>query len=101
MTWVLFLKRLPMKDRLHRWGMIDSSTCCFCQEEENQCVAVFQCQFTSAVWRKVLMYLGEYNDPQNWMAEARWIASKGLRKGFKGKIRRLCVTVVVYHVWRA
>ncbi|GAA0159090.1 hypothetical protein LIER_15957 [Lithospermum erythrorhizon] len=60
----------------------------------------FQCPFAAAVWRKVLVYLGEYHDPQNWIAEARWIASKGLGKGFKGRLRRLCITTMVYHVWR-
>ncbi|GAA0159091.1 hypothetical protein LIER_15958 [Lithospermum erythrorhizon] len=29
-TWVLFLERLHTKDQLHRWGVIESSTCYFC-----------------------------------------------------------------------
>ncbi|GAA0185190.1 hypothetical protein LIER_32478 [Lithospermum erythrorhizon] len=59
---------LPTKEGLHKWGIVENNECCFCQEEENHGHLFFQCQHAAGVWRKLLMYLGEY--------QARWIAGK-------------------------
>ncbi|GAA0184442.1 hypothetical protein LIER_31730 [Lithospermum erythrorhizon] len=70
-NWLLCLGRLPTRDRLYSWEMLDEDKCCYCQERESNQHLFFECQYSAVVWRKLLMYLKEYHDPQGWELEVR------------------------------
>ncbi|GAA0157774.1 hypothetical protein LIER_38518 [Lithospermum erythrorhizon] len=38
------------------------------------------------VWRKLVMYLNELHQPQEWSLELQWIISKGVGKSFKSRL---------------
>ncbi|GAA0174928.1 hypothetical protein LIER_41818 [Lithospermum erythrorhizon] len=68
----------------------------FCHEQESNQHLFFHCQFSAAIWRKVLMYLKEFHVPQQWSEEMQWLIQQGLGKSFKSRLRRLCANAVVY-----
>ncbi|GAA0142264.1 hypothetical protein LIER_03204 [Lithospermum erythrorhizon] len=100
-NWMLCLGKLPTKNRLLGWNLVDNDTCCYCQANETNQHLFFQCHHSASVWRKLVMHLKEYHVPQCWDEEARWIVVYGLGKSFVSKLRRLCVNAAIYHIWRA
>ncbi|GAA0162021.1 hypothetical protein LIER_18210 [Lithospermum erythrorhizon] len=53
------------------------------------------------IWREMLMYLGEFHRPEDWKTEALWIVTKGMRKGFKSRLRRLYFMAATYNIGKA
>ncbi|GAA0183511.1 hypothetical protein LIER_30908 [Lithospermum erythrorhizon] len=94
-----------VRNRIEGWGCKHLSfagrvtliTLCCLESHEH---LFFQCEYVSIIWRKLLMYLGEYCRAGCWFEEAQKIASKGLGKGFKSKLRRVYITAVVYQIWK-
>ncbi|GAA0161622.1 hypothetical protein LIER_43573 [Lithospermum erythrorhizon] len=84
-----------------KWGIIQDDTCLFCNEHETLQHLFFNCKVVAEVWSKLLMYLHEYHQAKGWEEEARWLVGKGTCKSFKRKLRRLCMTTAIYHIWAA
>ncbi|PNX57041.1 hypothetical protein L195_g050196, partial [Trifolium pratense] len=55
--WLACHERLATRDRLHKYGAMDTTHCCFCNTEETQQHLMFNCSVTKDIWRKVLEWI--------------------------------------------
>ncbi|GAA0149993.1 hypothetical protein LIER_09029 [Lithospermum erythrorhizon] len=94
-----FHGKLPTKDRLKRWGVCEGDKCIFIGEKENLDHLFFKCDYSSGVWRKILMYMEDYWVPGEWNEEGQIVMQKYKRKSFKSRLRKLCFFCVVYEIW--
>ncbi|XP_019085128.1 PREDICTED: uncharacterized protein LOC109126280 [Camelina sativa] len=72
-AWLVFLARLPTRDRLRSWGMTVSSDCVLCSGgTESHEHLFFQCPFSSEVWS---FFASKFlpQPPDNLHAVADWI----------------------------
>ncbi|GAA0176226.1 hypothetical protein LIER_29258 [Lithospermum erythrorhizon] len=56
--------KVPTKDKLFTWEIMEDKQCVFCQHEESNQHLFFQFSVIRVIWRKMLMYLGQFHDPQ-------------------------------------
>lgn len=65
LLWLACHERLATRERLHRFGLIDTEVCCFCPLQESQQHLLFSCPTTSTIWQRVLAWLKVQHTPQN------------------------------------
>ncbi|XP_045822376.1 uncharacterized protein LOC123915284 [Trifolium pratense] len=98
--WIACNGRLATRDRLHKFGIIDTTCCCFCSADETQQHLMFDCNETRDIWRKVLEWIQIAHYPLGWCQEVEWIMKQTKGKGDRAKILKLAFTECVYEVWR-
>lgn len=97
-SWLAIHNKLSTSDRLVQFGVIDSSCCSFCTDEETHDHLFFNCPYTKQVWDIVSL-----KSQFRWHAQtlASWVSHlctfKG--KGLSSIIAKLSFTVTLYHVW--
>jgi hypothetical protein len=52
--WLACNVRLATRDILHKYGLINAISWCFCNVDETQQHLMFNCNETKSIWRKVL-----------------------------------------------
>ncbi|XP_058776811.1 uncharacterized protein LOC131651160 [Vicia villosa] len=98
-TWMACHYKLPTKERLHRFGLLDNYRCCCCHETETQNHIFFTCKPFFDTWTSVLGWIGSGHTPQKWDEEVRWILSASKGKGSKADILKCSFTETVYEAW--
>lgn len=85
--WRLFLDRLPTKDNLIRRSVvITNSHCSLCDTHEESATRIFfHCDFSKAVWKEVLCWMGitdalNYDDSQHIWAYHSFISHLNIKK---------------------
>ncbi|KAF8115627.1 hypothetical protein N665_0025s0095 [Sinapis alba] len=76
--WLAHLNRLPTRNRLVAWGVIDDDSCCICNHYRESRDHVFlRCHYSEEVWTMVLIRLG-YSPTlfHTWTAFMEWLAMK-------------------------
>ncbi|KAK2438415.1 hypothetical protein QL285_023194 [Trifolium repens] len=61
--WLACNERLTKRDRLHKFGIIDATNCCFCNADETRQYLMFNCTETKSIWRKVLYWIKVDHNP--------------------------------------
>ncbi|GAU49943.1 hypothetical protein TSUD_408380 [Trifolium subterraneum] len=64
--WLACNKRLATRDRLHKFGLLNTTRCCFCNDDETQQHLLFHCNETKSIWRKVLEWIQVGHNPLGW-----------------------------------
>ncbi|XP_024014473.1 uncharacterized protein LOC112088427 [Eutrema salsugineum] len=78
--WLSFQKRLPSRDRLHRWGL--------------------QCSFSSSIWVSLASRLG-HNPPLGLLAISQWIPLLSMQPTRSSQaVAKLLLQVTAHHLWR-
>ncbi|KAK2421853.1 hypothetical protein QL285_032436 [Trifolium repens] len=98
--WLACNERLATRDRLHKFGIIDATRCCFCNADETQQHLMFSCNETKSIWRKVLDWIQVDHNPVGWRQELDWILQYSKGKGCRAKVLKLAFTESVYEIWR-
>ncbi|XP_045822136.1 uncharacterized protein LOC123915020 [Trifolium pratense] len=98
--WLACHERLATRDRLHKYGAMDTTHYCFCNTEETQQHLMFNCNVTKDIWRKVLEWIQVDHNPLGWRQEMDWITQQTKGKGGRAKILKLAFTESVYEVCR-
>lgn len=100
--WLVFLGRLPTKDRLRRWGMNISESCVFCSShQESHGHFFFACSFTKEIWQTFASGLCSQGTPsllqdiQDYLLLPSTASSRTNQT-----ILKLLLQVIVYAVWR-
>ncbi|XP_050238092.1 uncharacterized protein LOC126687576 [Mercurialis annua] len=101
-TWLALLGRLNTKDKLIKWGVINSNVCSLCnQEAEDIEHLFFDCCFSAHIWGKVLRCNDEARQKFCWRREVSYFCRRYKGKSVKAKLRKLWFNATVYHIWGA
>lgn len=101
-TWLALLGRLNTKDKLIKWGVINSNVCSLCnQKAEDIEHLFFDCCFSAHIWDKVLRSNDESRQKFCWRREVSYLCRRAKGKSAKAKLRKLWFNATVYHIWVA
>ncbi|XP_058769114.1 uncharacterized protein LOC131642986 [Vicia villosa] len=97
--WVACNNKLPCKERLHRFGLLSTSKCTFCNAIETLNHLMFECPVTYVIWEFVLNWLQQGHSPLRWEEEIKWVMEKCKGKGSKATILKCAFTETIYETW--
>ncbi|WMV55576.1 hypothetical protein MTR67_048961 [Solanum verrucosum] len=101
---ILFLalhRRLQTKDRLACWVNLEDMICPLCQEEnEDIDHLLFQCNYATRIWGKLLQWLGIAMQVLDWKAEVEWVVANAKGKTAQQEVYRMALAGGVYHIWK-
>jgi len=96
------LNKLPTRDRLFRFRIIEDTVCVLCrQEQETNTHLFFDCQFTKYIWSLCKLKLGFGNSQMGSISEE----AVGLQLKFKAKdtlysLSKLLLAAAVWNIWQ-
>lgn len=94
------LNRLPTKDRLLRFGLINSHICVLCENDiESRNHLFFKCPYTSYLWSLCKLKLKLLPNMGNLEEEAMKIKVTFTSKDAAYKLSRLALSCTVWQVW--
>ncbi|KAH0776404.1 hypothetical protein KY290_007815 [Solanum tuberosum] len=92
--------RLVTKDRLAKWGVIQSLECPLClMKNEDLDHLCFQYPYTAEVWRKVLTWQEINRSTMHWTAEVQWAGKYMKGRSSTTLVYKLAMASSVYHLW--
>ncbi|XP_060182186.1 uncharacterized protein LOC132611836 [Lycium barbarum] len=94
------MESLLTRDRLMKWGAIDSAGCPLCYHI-NECHdhLFFACSYSFGVWSKLLRLQSIHRTAKNWQEEKQWAATYATGRSVKAEIYWMCLAGAIYHVW--
>ena len=97
--WLAIRCRLGTQDRLH--NLAPGSSCLLCHSQvETHDHLFFACSFTSQIWSHILQ-VGDFSVPSStWEQLVTWVSLTWRGKSLQAKVRKLCLSTSVYHVWK-
>ncbi|XP_058752653.1 uncharacterized protein LOC131625840 [Vicia villosa] len=99
--WMACHMRLPTRDRLKRFGMLQESVCLLCHaEEESHNHLFFECRKTEVVWQSILNWIEVDHKPLKWEDELLWITAVTRGKGWRAMVVKVGITETIYSIWR-
>ncbi|XP_058765506.1 uncharacterized protein LOC131638998 [Vicia villosa] len=97
--WIACNNRLPCKERLHHFGLLNSNECTFCNEIETLNHLMFECRITREIWTYILSWMQLVHTPLRWDEEIQWVMKKSKGKGSKASILKCAFTETIYETW--
>ena len=99
--WLAVRHRLNTKARLRNWGIDVSSTCVFCDvDDETLEHLASECDFSRSFWGKIqklcLLYRGNLV-----RQEVYWWSKHNTSNSFCHKLRRFALSATQHHLWQA
>jgi hypothetical protein len=98
--WLACLDRLATRERLHRFKMVNSPGCVFCDANETTNHLFFDCLGTKDIWRQVLNWFQFVHNPLPWTYEKDWLISMCKGKSWKSTLLKCAATETVYNTWK-
>ncbi|CAK8536515.1 unnamed protein product [Lathyrus sativus] len=71
--WLACRERLATRTRLHKFCLIDTTKCYFCNEDETQKLLLFECKEMKVIWERVLDWIQIRNHLFRWSQKIKWI----------------------------
>lgn len=97
--WVAFLDRLPVRDRLVRWGLEVSDRCLMCsQSRETRDHIFLSCAYSQEVWSIVSRRLGARQLNEHWGDFMNWLNDTGSPPAIL--LKCLVSQAAIYLLWR-
>ncbi|XP_058775609.1 uncharacterized protein LOC131649882 [Vicia villosa] len=96
--WMLCHRKLPTRMRLFRWGMVNSTVCTFCDQDETIDHLFFDCCVTQRIWKGVLNWMHIQHESGNWEHELKWLLLHYRGKGWRAELMRMEIAETVYEV---
>ncbi|XP_060195330.1 uncharacterized protein LOC132624590 [Lycium barbarum] len=100
-TWLHFMGKLLITDRLEKWGIEVEPKCCLCQTYDESREHLFvQCDYSRALWNKVLqsMRMQPY-PPANWEQHQQWLINMTKGRSMKTQAIKMLCTEVIHAIW--
>ncbi|KAG2306021.1 hypothetical protein Bca52824_025769 [Brassica carinata] len=92
--WVTNLDRLPLRERLAKWGMCVSDTCFLCgQAQETRDHVFLHCGVATQIWDMIMPRLGQAG-----VSFGNWLLSD--TAGLSSVLKKLTIQLVIYSLWR-
>ncbi|XP_019233163.1 PREDICTED: uncharacterized protein LOC109213791 [Nicotiana attenuata] len=104
--WIFILQlaalgRLYTRDRLAKWGVMTELICPLCDNDDESIEHLFfKCNFSAALWGKMLTWMEINRGPMGWNQELAWTVMNANGKDTKAGIYRLTMTGYVYYLWK-
>ncbi|XP_043718138.1 uncharacterized protein LOC122666093 [Telopea speciosissima] len=101
-TWLAVLGRLATRCLLACWGLVSNISCYLCQvATETLDHLLFQCAFSSGIWKSILRLNGFSREPLgSWGEEIDWLVGHFGGDSFLCRVRKFSFNAVVYRVWQ-
>ncbi|CAI8599460.1 unnamed protein product [Vicia faba] len=99
LLWNACHQKLPTKERLLRFGLINEAKCNWCAEVETQHHLFFNCHVLREIWAKVLKWIDVDHNPLDWNKEVNWIIKEGGKKKANYRILKTAFTEALYEMW--
>ncbi|XVF78836.1 hypothetical protein PTKIN_Ptkin14bG0169200 [Pterospermum kingtungense] len=100
-TWLVFLGKLPTKDRLRGWGLQVSKVCKLCGKyQETRDHLFFDCDFSKEVWQLVLDACSISRRVSCWTSELQWMIQKVRGKALISGLLRSAWCAYMYFIWQ-
>lgn len=98
--WTANYNRLPIRSRLHSWGMNINPNCVFCDSSQETRDHLFlHCTFASSLWKTVLTHLGQ--PPAtfiSWEVLISWLLGRTM--GLSSTLKKLVAQATIYLLWQ-
>ncbi|XP_030487495.2 uncharacterized protein LOC115704429 [Cannabis sativa] len=99
--WIAIEQRLRTRDRLHKFGVIDDSSCLLCHgQEESNAHLFFGCPFSKACLVEIKNWMLWHTTTDSATKLVRWIAPSKVSK-FRKKVMAAALASLIYHVWKS
>uniref|UniRef100_A0A1J3EJP2 LINE-1 retrotransposable element ORF2 protein n=1 Tax=Noccaea caerulescens TaxID=107243 RepID=A0A1J3EJP2_NOCCA len=96
-AWLVYLARLPTRDRLIRWGLNVQPGCVLCSNgSESHEHLFFECSFSSEIWSQIAGSLWP-NPPTDLASVTTSILSM---QSSKAVVAKLWLQILIYLLWR-
>lgn len=99
-AWLACHGRLATRERLQRFGLIDTSMCCFCTQIETLEHLMFECHATRIIWQQVLGWLRIQHVPDKWSNELQWVLLNCKGKSWRRQLLKVAFLETIYEIWR-
>lgn len=97
--WLFMRNRMKTKDLLIHRGLMIDPQCELCiSAPETQAHMFFQCDSSSSVWTRILIWCGVQPMPANWNIMT-WTQTNCRGRGRKANLLKSALAVVVYTIW--
>ncbi|XP_055808322.1 uncharacterized protein LOC129876867 [Solanum dulcamara] len=99
--WIMLQNKLPTIDRLTSWGMDVNQQCKLCQQElENRKHLFTQCEFTRAIWKKLLNLIKwPLFHADTWDMHLEWTLKQSKGKSHNAQLFKLIYVECSYAIW--
>lgn len=99
-VWLALQNRLATKDRLLSWNLNIDGQCVLCQKSpETLHHLFFQCEYSAAIWSKVMQFSGDQRWNQNWPELIEWMAKKSRSTKDTDSYRNVLFVESIYAIW--
>ena len=93
--------KLPTKDKLHQWGILQNNTCVLCKlYPEAISRLFFDCRYTSYIWALCKLKWGLSQQISSLTIEAIMLNSTFRTKSQSTTLARLVLAAAVWHIWK-
>ncbi|CAN0915835.1 hypothetical protein LINGRAHAP2_LOCUS29340 [Linum grandiflorum] len=97
-SWQVLLDRLPLRDKLIRWGITADPACCMCVGgNENVTHLFITCPFISSMR---MHFFPRTSLPTSWDAELGWMSVTFPAMSVTSRVANLVWRCMVSHVWK-
>ena len=91
--------KLPTKDKLHQWGILQNNTCVLCNlYPEAISRLFFDCRYTSYIWALCKLKLAMSQQISSLTIEARMLNSTFRTKSQSTALARLLLAAAIWHI---
>ncbi|XP_048498191.1 uncharacterized protein LOC125496703 [Beta vulgaris subsp. vulgaris] len=98
-VWLTMNNRLQTTSIWHKIGIASSASCLICDDdEETQTHLLFECKYSSAVFRQVKRWCELPDNLTNINIALRWIA-RSRKSCFQKKVLFAIMGAMIYHIW--
>lgn len=99
-TWLAILNRLYTADRLQAWGIQCSDIFVLCSVgKESVEHLFFECSFSAAVWKMVLLQLGIQGSRAGFGSDLDTMVKKCRKTGGVDQLYVMCFNEAIYSIW--
>ncbi|XP_021866760.1 uncharacterized protein [Spinacia oleracea] len=99
-VWLAIQNRLATKDRLMSWNLNVDGQRVLCQKyPETVTHLFFECEYSAAIWDKVMQSCGGQRSIQNWPELIEWVAKKSRSTKSPDTYRSVLFIESVYAIW--
>lgn len=99
--YLLLNGRLPTKDRLLNFRLIDNHNWCLCAMDESIDHLFFSCVGLHSIWRNILLHMGIQRSLNNWNEEKKWMIRETKKNGWKTEILIIAIGETFYELSRS
>ncbi|XP_058760750.1 uncharacterized protein LOC131634099 [Vicia villosa] len=99
-TWMTCHGNLATKERLKRFGMLQTDHCGFCRAQETIEHLFFECRVMKQIWSQILDWLQVKHNPRGWIMELAWMLQQTKKKSWKTKVLKMAFSETIYACWR-